>query len=133
MRQLAVIVGSACSHCRAPRVTLRAGGDGGADSPPRSLTSIVRAKLEAGSLPRRLTELTPEATAIRPRLIGRGTGKLCSACDTMIDPLDRGSQELVSASGRVTRFHRLCYEVWNEERRRAASQGRRDETEDAAH
>jgi hypothetical protein len=51
----------------------------------------------------------------------------------MIDPLDRGSQELVSASGRVTRFHRLCYEVWNEERRRAASQGRRDETEDAAH
>jgi hypothetical protein len=133
MREVVVKVSAACSHCRAPRVTLSTSRTGILGHELGSLTGIIRTKLATGSLPRRLTErLGPDTTAVKPRIIGRGAGKLCSVCDTVIEPGDGQAQEFVSATGRVTRFHRVCYDAWNEERRRAASRPDAESSEEAA-
>ena len=64
----------------------------------------IRQKLASGLLP------TYEASTL---FAGNGTDRLCDGCDLPVRDIEN---EFDAVDGRVLRFHRSCYEVWNTER-----------------
>ena len=68
----------------------------------------IRQKLASDLLP------THEASK---RFVGKGTGRPCDGCDLPITDIEN---EFDAVDGRVLRFHRSCYDVWNTERKQTA-------------
>jgi hypothetical protein len=74
----------------------------------------IHYKLESGQLP------YDSATKVSGR---PATGETCAACDSAIDE-GLVMECLVGAGGRTAwvRFHVLCFELWNDERRQPHKQ-----------
>jgi hypothetical protein len=70
-----------------------------------TIRSRIRAMLETGQLP--CDE--PDTT-----WAGRGAGKLCAACRTVIEP-SAVEYEVELRSGPVIRLHQRCHAIWEEE------------------
>jgi hypothetical protein len=72
----------------------------------RDLSTVIRAKLAAGTLP-----------ATRPSQIwaGESEGVTCDACD---QPITAGDMEYEAnvVEGGVFFFHRACFDAWHQER-----------------
>jgi hypothetical protein len=108
-----------CSECAESRATVqsRTGRAIGEESERRE--RIVE-RLQTGGLPRFLLTTVEHWTSPESEFAtGPGMGKLCSGCDAVLDGLDGRSREFVVRPGYVLRFHRRCYELWDEERHKA--------------
>jgi hypothetical protein len=66
----------------------------------------LRQKLRSGALPRDRTSRT---------WVGPGSARTCVACDQVI-ARDDTEVECDDADGRPLRFHRGCFDAWEEER-----------------
>jgi hypothetical protein len=84
-----------------------------------AIRAKIREQLRADSLPTHLPPTAPleasQRTAVPAIRTGKGTGESCSACEEPIAP-GEPLEECEYPSGRVLRFHGLCYKYWNEER-----------------
>lgn len=87
-------------------------------SPRLHARDKIRQKLETHRLPRGIPDpLHPtELEGFEPIIIGPGHGQTCSACDEVIGRDDRLSIEFHYPTN-IVRFHRECFELWNELRR----------------
>jgi|SRR5437764_11518922 len=66
----------------------------------------LRQKLRSGALPR---------TRASPTWVGPGSARACMACDGVI-ARDDTEVECDDAAGRPLRFHRECFDAWEDER-----------------
>lgn len=83
-----------------------------------TLREQIRERFRSGLLPQTLPAAPiGELQGRETMRVNAGRGKPCSACDQIISPLEMGSIEFEYASGQVVRFHAVCHEVWDEERR----------------
>jgi hypothetical protein len=71
------------------------------------VTVKIRSKLTDGTLPREKCQIT---------WFGPGTGKPCDACGRFVTAADIEC-ECDHPNGAVIRFHKLCFAVWDEERK----------------
>lgn len=69
-----------------------------------SIPEKIREKIAGGALP------THEATKV---FVGKGTGRICDGCDLAITDIE---SEFDAVDGRVLRFHRACFVIWDVER-----------------
>jgi hypothetical protein len=77
-----------------------------------ALRLLIRTKLQADRLPRDST----------PRAFGRpGNWQKCAACEETMAKALLMMEVYPLTNGKVVRFHRDCYTLWNEERRALAS------------
>jgi hypothetical protein len=109
-----------CSRCDEPRVTVQ-GRNGRISTEDSELRERIFERLQAGGLPRFLVTVDHGAVVPSGLFTGPGTGKLCSGCDAVLDGVDGRSLEFVMPPGHVLRFHRRCYQIWEEERHNAHS------------
>lgn len=118
-RQVTLRVTS-CFQCQKPRVTIRLAALRTPARPSASeeVCRKIVERLRGGGLPDLRRDPRAAGQAEVKVFTGRGTGKLCSACDALIQETDRSALEFASPPGRVTRFHQDCYRVWKEEARR---------------
>ena len=84
-----------------------------------AIRAKIREQLRADILPTHLPPSAPleagQRTAVLAMRTGTGTGEPCSACQEPIAP-GEPLEAREYPSGRVLRFHGLCYKYWNEER-----------------
>ncbi len=71
----------------------------------QSVTASIRAKLVSNALPR----TRPERWTL-----GKGDGRLCSGCDTPIDPV-QFQYELDFGGESIVRLHADCEQIWRAE------------------
>ncbi len=85
-------------------------------TPPGPRRARIRAKLEAGELPRDLPFAAGFGRMLGIRY-GISEGTVCSGCD---EPIKAGERmvDYTYSSGRTTAFHEECGRVWEEERHR---------------
>jgi hypothetical protein len=80
-------------------------------------TQRIRAKLEAGALPRDLPPQVLPRDTILPRIrMGVSSGAVCSGCDEPIGPGETMC-DYSYPDGLVLRFHGECEGLWEKHRR----------------